>query len=273
VAAGGLAVLGLLVAVWAVLFVGDVSRAEEMERLRERNRRLSADLVDAERRTDQLVASLDGLSRREERFRLMAGLPLLDPEVLEVGVGGPASGPVRSRSREMTTTLDRLLRRSQLLSASLAEAADSVRARRELFLARPSIRPVATRHSWISSSYSHSRYHPILHHNMPHEGVDISARHGAPILATARGRVVFAGWASGYGKMVEVDHGYGYRTRYAHASSLSVEKGDRIRRGDVLGAVGETGLATGPNLHYEVLVRGRPVDPRPYLLDDRVAGR
>lgn len=269
-AGAGLGVLAILVSVWAVVFGIDVTRATELERLEARNGRLEADLSAAEQRTDRLAHSLDRVASREERFRLMAGLPLIDPDIREVGVGGPATERPETRSGAVNRTLDRLLRRSRLLSASLGEATDSVRVHREVFLSRPSIRPVASQDSWISSPYSRNRYHPILLHNRPHTGVDISARHGAPILASARGTVVFAGQVAGYGKMVEIEHGYGYRTRYAHAASLSVREGEEVRRGDVVGAVGESGLTTGPNLHYEVLVNGRPVDPRPYLLGDRL---
>jgi murein DD-endopeptidase MepM/ murein hydrolase activator NlpD len=269
-AGGGVGVLVLLVAAWIVVFGVDVTRSTELQQLEARNDRLSEELATAEERTDRLARSLDQMASREERFRLMAGLPLIDPDIREVGVGGPATERADSRGEAVNHTLDRLLRRSRLLSASLGEATDSVRVHREVFLSRPSIRPVASQDSWISSSYSHSRYHPILHHNKPHTGVDISARHGAPILASARGTVVFAGQVAGYGRTVEIEHGYGYRTRYAHAASISVREGQEVRRGDVVGTVGESGLTTGPNLHYEVLVNGRPVDPRPYLLGDRL---
>ena len=91
---------------------------------------------------------------------------------------------------------------------------------------------------------------------------------GSEIRATARGEVRWVGTKAGYGKLIEIDHGYGYRTRYAHASRILVRFGQRVERGDVVGEVGQTGLSTAPNLHYEVLVEERPVDPRPYLLDD-----
>lgn len=260
-----LAVLGAAVAGGAALVAGDLLRTAETDQLRERNRELAADLRAAERRTGRLARSMDALAEREERFRLLAGLPLIDPEVRRVGVGGPG----RSAGR-VAADLDRLLRRAELLSASIAEATDSLRVRRELFLSRPSIRPVASEDAWISSGYSNSRYHPVLLHERPHTGVDISARAGAPVQASARGTVTFAGRSPGYGNTVEIDHGFGYRTRYAHLSRLRVSEGQRVRRGDVIAEVGQTGLTTGPNLHYEVLVNDRPVNPRPFLLDGRL---
>ena len=147
---------------------------------------------------------------------------------------------------------------------------DSVEMHRQVFLARPSIRPVQAEESWISSSFSQSRMHPVLQYNRPHPGLDISALAGTPILASAAGTVTYAGTKSGYGKTVEIDHGFGYKTRYAHAGSIQVKRGQRVDRGDILGEVGKTGLATAPHLHYEVLIDGRHVNPRQYLLDDIV---
>lgn len=262
--------LAVLLVTWLVLFAGDTIGAIRTAELREENRRLEADLEAAEQRTGNLTRSLDVLANREERFRLVAGLPLIDPDIREVGVGGPSTRAPRTRADAVSQQLDQLLRRAGLLSASISEATDSMRVHRDVFLSRPSIRPVASEDSWISSSYSRSRYHPILLHNRPHTGIDISARHGAPILAAARGRITYTGRMAGYGKMVEVTHGYGYRTRYAHAASISVRRGERVERGEVIGEVGDTGLSTGPHVHYEVIVNDRYVDPRPFMLGDRL---
>lgn len=95
-----------------------------------------------------------------------------------------------------------------------------------------------------------------------HTGIDLSAKVGAPIHATAAGVVRSAGPRGGYGNAVEIDHGNGLTTLYAHASSLAVKPGDRVERGDVIGEVGATGRATGPHLHFEVRNGGRPIDPK-----------
>lgn len=269
--AGGAALTALLalLGVWTVLAARDVGRAAELHRLRAENGALERNLLSMDERLADVSRSLDELSEREERFRLLVGLPLLDPEVREVGVGGPDVSPEPTPSGRRLRELEKLVRRADLLSASLAEANDSARMHRDVFLSRPSVRPVSTADAWISSGFNPHRYHPILENSRPHEGIDISAPSGTAIRATARGRVVFAGTKTGYGKLVEIDHGYGYRTRYAHASRLRVRVGQTVDRGDVVGEVGQTGLSTAPNLHYEILVEGRPVDPRPYLLDDR----
>jgi len=105
------------------------------------------------------------------------------------------------------------------------------------------------------------RRHPLFGIVHRHQGVDIAAPWGTPVRAAAAGTVVYAGWFGGYGKLVVVDHGGGVATLYGHLSSIAVSPGDRVAAGDVLGRVGSTGYSTGPHLHFEIRVDGRPVDP------------
>lgn len=279
-AAGALTVL--LAVGFAASLGFDAARETELLRLRVENRNLSADLDRMESQVATLDQFIDGLSERDQQIRLLAGLPYLDPDVQAVGVGGPLvgdpsreeflrlSGNLATRALAASYDVDKLVRRVELLDASLNEAMDSVAAHEQVFRSRPSIRPVQSPDSWISSSFSRSRFHPVLLVNRPHPGMDISARVGTPFLATAAGRVTYAGTRVGYGKTIEIDHGYGYVTRYAHAASISVKRGQRVRRGEVIGEIGKTGLATAPHLHYEVLVNDRAANPRNYLLDDIV---
>lgn len=282
IAAAAVALVALLAIGFAISLGGDALRTAEVVRLRVENRALTNDLARMESRVSTLDRYIDRLSARDQEIRLLAGLPHIDPEVQAVGVGGPTS-TTSDRERFLETSpelaeralavgydVDKLTRRVELLSSSLDEAMDSVRVHQAIFRARPSIRPVQSPDSWISSSFSHSRFHPVLLVNRPHPGLDISATEGTAFLATAAGRVTFAGTQAGYGKTVEIDHGYGYVTRYAHAASINVKRGQRVERGALLGEIGRTGLATAPHLHYEVLVDGEAANPRNYLLDDLV---
>lgn len=106
------------------------------------------------------------------------------------------------------------------------------------------------------------RFHPVLGYSRMHQGVDFAAPTGTPILASAAGTVVMAGWGGGYGNVVVLDHGKGMRTRYAHMSKVGVKAGQRVGQGQMIGRVGSTGLSTGPHLHYEVWQNGKPVNPR-----------
>lgn len=280
-AAGGV----LLIVLMAGLIVSlgsDAMRSAELVRLRIENRSLTGDLARMESQVATLDGYIDRLSARDQEIRLLAGLPHIDPDVQAVGVGGPLSGDpgrdqflrtspeLAERSLGLGYDVDKLSRRVELLTSSLDEAMDSVTVHAAIFRARPSIRPVQSPDSWISSSFSHSRFHPVLLVNRPHPGLDISAPEGTAFLATAAGRIVFAGTKPGYGKTIEIDHGFGYVTRYAHAASINVKRGDRVERGALLGEIGRTGLATAPHLHYEVLIDGEAANPRNYLLDDVV---
>ncbi len=280
----GAATAGLVVVLLALVFLTaighDAARNAELAQLRTENRHLTENLRQIRTELGGVEGTLDYLSAQEERFRVIAGLPYIDPEVREVGIGGPViasatreeffkvSPSVAANVYDVALDIDRLSRRAELLTESLAEAIDSATVRQQVFLARPSIMPVDGEDAWISSSFSRSRFHPILLYNRPHFGIDIAALEGTPIRATANGTVVYAGNKAGYGKTIEIDHGFGYQTVYAHAKSISVRRGQQVLRGDVIGEVGQSGLASAPNLHYEVLVEERAVNPRRYLLED-----
>ena len=124
---------------------------------------------------------------------------------------------------------------------------------------------------WLSSHFSQSRFHPVLHVSRPHEGIDVSAPMGAPIIAPASGVVKSVSNEPGYGHTFEIDHGNGIVTKFAHCSRIVVHTGERVTRGQLMATVGNTGLSTGPHLHYEVHVNGRPVDPLKYVLPDKIA--
>jgi len=121
-----------------------------------------------------------------------------------------------------------------------------------------------TEGGWLSSTYG-LRTDPFTGTPAHHYGVDIANRFGAPVLASSRGVVTFAGKMKDFGYMVEVDHGYGYKTRYGHMSSVAVKVGDVVRDSQVLGRIGSSGRSTGPHLHYEVHLHGRHINPGPFL--------
>jgi murein DD-endopeptidase MepM/ murein hydrolase activator NlpD len=136
--------------------------------------------------------------------------------------------------------------------------ADSLSRSVERLAGIPSILPMTGR---LSSRYSRERLHPILHITRPHEGIDIAAPMGAPVIAPAAGVVVTVASRPGYGLMVEIDHGQGLMTMYGHLSRVHVREGQSVNRGQLLADVGNSGLSTGPHLHYEIRVGTRPVDP------------
>lgn len=251
----------------------------EKRRLYERNEMLTGDLDSLSSRIGILEESLAALEQKDELYRLLAGLEPLDDDIRQVGIGGPGDAAVEEkplwaldranarRSFDASSQVGQLLRRARLLEFSWREAEDTLRDKHARLAAMPSIYPTT---GYMTSGFSSSRWHPILDRPRPHNGVDIVARPGTPIVAAAHGRIRTAGMLGELGLAVEIDHGYGIVTRYGHASRVLVREGQLVARGDVIARVGQTGLAVGPHLHYEVLVRGQPADPRGFVLDGQV---
>ena len=246
----------------------NLARTDRVER---ENQALATDLEQMQGRLTTLNLTISALEQQDSKLRLLANLDPIDPQVYAAGIGGPrtvdpfapAPDALQQRAGEVRVSLNALIRRAHLLQSSFREAADSLTMHAERLAATPSIMPTS---GWLSSAFSRMRNHPILHEARPHEGIDVTAPMGAPIEAPANGTVIDTGWEAGYGNMVVIDHGYGIVTKFAHISRILVKKGDRVSRGELIAQVGNTGLSTGPHLHYEVHVNGRPVDPRRYIL-------
>ena len=232
----------VVLALAALLVFNGVSHFKA-EHLAQENTLLTQELERFQNRVDGLEETLVALGEEDSRIRLLAGLDATDEGVLEVGIGGPGLATPEAHSLlPMDSTLSKaafaveydlnaLERRARLLAESLAEASDSLMAHWDLLEATPSILPAA---GALSSRFSLSRFHPIHHQALPHEGVDISAPMGTPILAAAKGTVTHAGWLAGLGYTVEIDHGHGFVTRYGHASRLLVQRGQVVTRGEVI---------------------------------------
>jgi murein DD-endopeptidase MepM/ murein hydrolase activator NlpD len=275
------AIGGVALGVAAALLVGyaTMARTADLSRtasLQDENSRLAQEIGELHGRLSTLSDTLARISQRDARIRVLANLEPIDPQVQAAGIGGPTlaarpgllnAGPAVRRSEEIRVDLNALIRRANLLASSFEEAKDSLASHSQRLAATPSIMPTQ---GWLTSAFSSMREHPILHIARPHEGIDVTAPMGSPIEAPAGGVVTDAGWESGYGNTVTIDHGYGITTKFAHASKLLVKAGQRVQRGQRIALVGNTGLATGPHLHYEVHVNGRPVDPLKYVLPDRV---
>jgi len=132
----------------------------------------------------------------------------------------------------------------------------------------PSIQPVLNKDlTRVASGYGW-RIHPIFHVARFHAGMDFTAPTGTDVYATGNGRVELADWKQGYGNCIDINHGFNYRTRYAHLSKIYVRQGQQVKRGDIIGAVGSTGYSTGAHLHYEVHYKGEPQDPSNYYFQD-----
>jgi murein DD-endopeptidase MepM/ murein hydrolase activator NlpD len=272
-------IAGGVLAAAAALGLGYVTLSRTVDlsqsaRLAQENARLERQLDELNSRLAGLADTLHRISQRDARIRVLANLEPIDPQVQAAGIGGPLVsslegevGSAMRRSAEIRVDLNALIRRANLLASSFKEAADSLAVHSARLAATPSIMPTQ---GWLSSAFSSMRSHPILHVARPHEGIDVTAPMGTPIEAPAAGVVRDAGWEAGYGNTIVIDHGFGTITKFAHASKLLVREGQRVSRGQRIALVGNTGLATGPHLHYEVHVNGRAVDPLRYVLPEHV---
>jgi len=243
--------------------------------LQRANRRMHAQLQKLQDRVQNLQSRLVDLEKADNELRLFVNLPPIDSDVRSVGVGGNASsifdelatGPDQG-VENISSYLDELERRIQLAFESRREIEEKFRENQELIKHTPSIRPVVG--GRITSGFGY-RLDPFIERIRHHDGVDIAAPQGTQVFAAADGVVekvvTRARRGRGYGKEVIIDHGFGIKTRYAHLSRVLVRKGQKVRRWDVIGLVGQTGRARGPHLHYEVLVNGRPTNPLDYILN------
>lgn len=160
-------------------------------------------------------------------------------------------------------------RKLVMQSTSFDEVINLAWNKEERMAARPAIQPVSMKDLTRFGSSFGRRFHPILKVVRPHEGIDLTAPMGTNIYATADGVVLQAGYRpGGFGKKILIDHGFGYRTLYGHCDEVTVTSGQQVRRGEIIGKVGSTGLSKSPHLHYEVHVNGRPVDPVNYYASD-----
>ena len=210
------------------------------------------------------LLQLDGLG---ERLAQMAGLKPKDLPPLEPGKAPGRGGPAPTLSRELS--VDEFSALLGQLSRQVEERSDQLGVLEALLVSSsvnkkflPSLAPVEG--GWLSSSYGW-RIDPFTGQKSFHEGLDFPTETGTPIVAAASGKVIFADVHPQYGKMVEIDHGNGLLTRYAHCSMLLVKEGDLVVRGQRVAAVGSTGRATGPHLHFEVRLNGVPQNPARFL--------
>jgi murein DD-endopeptidase MepM/ murein hydrolase activator NlpD len=251
---------------------GNQYRAE-IESLQEQNQAQAFHIQHFADRLDQLNQQMERLQNFYAKLKILANLDLQEPQDPSVATGGP-----QPETREINMYLEESLNRQiqrvhwemeelQMLGEIQERNAYKVEeffdSQGSLLASTPTIWPVR---GWITSGFG-QRISPFTGRLHMHEGLDICARTGTPVKATADGVVIYTGWKSDFGKLVTIDHGCGYRTRYGHLSKIYVKNGQRITRGETVGALGNTGRSTGPHLHYEVKVAGLPVNPKTYLLD------
>lgn len=226
-------------------------------------------------RLDVLTAVMEDMQERDDHiYRVIFEAEPIPRAVREAAVGGTdryARFEGYDNTRLISSTmqrLDQMARQLYVQSRSYDEVFEMALNKADMLAAIPAIVPIANGTERLMSGFGH-RIHPIYKTLRMHTGVDFTAPTGTPIYATGNGVVVRAYRNNhGYGRMVLIDHGYGYQTLYAHMSQIDVRQGQQVVRGEVIGLVGSTGISTAPHLHYEVIRNGRKVNPVNYFFND-----
>jgi len=248
----------------ALLVLGSLLGSLVVSRLTDQGRvgRLARENTDLKARVAAYAAAMDTFrqfmaktEQMDNKLRASISLPLIPGDIRLMGIGG--SQPPSPEPR-----VDAMLRRVRFEQQSLAEIEAAVKQQESRLQNMPSIWPVQ---GWVGSGYGYRR-DPFTGRREMHPGFDIVAPGGTTVVASAAGHVIFAGWKPGWGRCVEIDHGSGIRTFYAHCRSVGVKNGDNVFRGDAVATVGNSGRSTGTHLHYGVLSRGNWVDPGNYVL-------
>ena len=233
---------------------------------------------------NNMSADLQSVQERDAGIhRFMLGMEPIDESVWEGGTGGsekygnlvkfPNTGEVLVETQEK---VDKLMLQLKIQKSSLDTILNMAKDRAEMIASIPSIKPVRIdllKKNLNAMSGFGIRLHPVHKVDRLHTGIDFTAPPGTPIQATGNGKVIKADHGRvGYGNHVIIDHGYGYTSLYGHMSTIKVRVGDEIQKGETIGTVGNTGTSTAPHLHYEVRLKGNPVDPIIYCMDDLTPG-
>jgi murein DD-endopeptidase MepM/ murein hydrolase activator NlpD len=245
---------------FSVQYFTSLSQTHELSKLRRENRELQSANEQFGKSVESLRTQLRGVEDRTRKLAIIAGINTLD----EASQGG--SGGLRNEELQASPyrdDVDKMSFRSDRLNKDLSQLEEKFVAQSRMLSSTPSIAPVRG----ILTDGFGGRSDPFTHEAGTHNAIDISSAIGQPVRAPADGIVVKAEWASGYGNVVYVSHGYGYSTRYGHLSAFNVRPGARVKRGEIIGYVGSTGRSTGPHLHYEVRVNNNPVNPLEYILN------
>ena len=241
-----------------------------LEKYKIENQDLKVQFQALSQQMNAIQNQLTRVNELDHKIRMVVGLERKSEVIM--GTGGPeAEQPAMSmllpseeadQVKRVASKLNQIDLSLDAQETSMEELNSYLKENQSLLLATPSIWPVR---GWVTSEFG-VRMSPLDGNYGVHQGIDIASPQGTLIRSSANGTVSFARWAQGYGNLVVITHGYGLSTKYGHCSEVLVREGQSVKRGQVIATIGSTGRASGPHLHYEVLVYGVPVNPRKYLL-------
>ena len=230
-----------------------------------KNQSLKNDWMALDKKLDKVARELAALEQTDDNnYRVILDLEPLPQSVREAGVGGREKEnanihyPIIKKGYDKA---EKLKNRLDIEAQSFEQLHKELAYKERMWASRPAIQPISNADlTYLHTSYG-MRQHPILGYWRPHKGLDFTAPKGSPIYATGDGVVEEAHYSVSYGNVVYIDHGFGFETRYAHMTEFIVKKGERVKRGQIIGYVGNTGLSVATHLHYEVLFKGHQINP------------
>jgi len=261
-------------AVFFFIFVSFVDSPEERQ-LEQEKSRLQAQYKLLERGMDDLQEVLNDLQQRDDN--LYRVIYQSEPIPFSVRRATASNGEYYNQLLKMTNSeiastttekFDALKKQIYIQSKSYDELVKLAQNQEKMLQHIPAIQPVLNKDLKRAASGYGWRIDPVYRTRRFHEGMDFTAPTGTEIFATGNGTVVMTGWKQGYGNTVQINHGFGYLTLYGHMSAIKARNGQQVRRGEVIGLVGSTGKSTGPHLHYEVHLKGKPQNPQNYYFLD-----
>ena len=246
--------------------------------LKKENQELQAYYGILETELNKMSQMMEVLQQRDDGvYRVIFEAEPIPNSVRQAGVGGAIRykdilDKKLDNQKLIISTFDKtdlLKKQMYIQTKSYDEVLELVGNKEKMWASIPAIQPVSNKELIKLASGYGKRFHPIHKVWRFHQGLDFSAERGTPIYATGDGKVISAKTSlAGYGKQVEIDHGYGYVTKYAHMSTFNVKVGQRVKRGEHIGNVGSTGTSTAPHLHYEIIKDGKKINPVHFLYQD-----
>lgn len=250
-----------------------INPGSEVKSLKKNNALLREKLDQYQKLYEQLDERITALSGQSHDLRLKVNLEPINQDDQTFGTGGNIFEPIKtsspggidSRLEELDSYVNKISLKVKLEKNNFEEISSTLKANEKLFDILPAIRPSE---GTFGDDFG-VRFHPILKIMRMHNGIDMVTDVGTKVYAPGGGVVDFVGWRGGYGLVLEIEHGFGYRTLYSHLEEVKVKRGQHIRRGDIIALTGNSGrLSTGPHLHYEVRHDGIALDPRNFIYDD-----
>ena len=267
-----LIILPVIIVSFPFITMSYISQSVQLAHIKHERAAQSAQIVSLNKQVGEFQQQVQRLKEFDVKLRIIANLENAEETDSFLGVGGTnpstrepweeTEAATRDLQR-MKTELDRLSTEAEFREKSFQELYSFLEGKKKELSCTPAIWPAR---GWLTSRFGY-RIDPFTGLRQLHEGIDIANRIGSPIVAPADGVISRVFKNFGFGLMVEVNHGYGIVTRYGHLSKSYVKVGQRVKRGERIAAIGKSGRATGPHLHYEVRLNGVPLNPKKYILN------